>query len=193
MIKLTHHISANLFVLCRAGITFPVTFSIQVRGKKLGSVFSCFITRSHFVRLTLPAEGFKMDYGGHDSVYEENLVISYPQKYGQMCVGFGSFYPRHGHVVRRNTCLVPRDEPIIQLPNCSQSNAQLYGNHYFTPSGKATVECGYDNAPIPFEQFQERFELEQGSKVFETPASEKKIAHWALNTLFNDRLEVTPL
>jgi hypothetical protein len=130
------------------------------------------------------AEGFKMDYGGHDSIFQDNLVISYPDKAGQMCIGFGSFLPGHGHTVRRNKCLVPRNDPIISLSTCNHSNVDLHDNRYFTPNGTATVECGYGNPPLPFEQLQETFGLEQGSTVSETPITEKEVTTFALETLF---------
>jgi hypothetical protein len=140
------------------------------------------------------AEGFKMDYGGHDSIFQDNLVIAYPDKPGQpKCIGFGSFLPGHGHTVRRNTCLVPRDGPIIGLETCDHSNVYLRDNRYFTPSGTATVECGYGNPPLPFEQAQQRFGLEQGSTVSTTPISEQEITSFVLETLFPNKQYATIL
>ena len=51
------------------------------------------------------AKGFKMDYGGHDSVFEDNLVLSYGLNQSD-CFEVGNFLPGHGHVMRQNKCLV---------------------------------------------------------------------------------------
>lgn len=51
------------------------------------------------------ADGFKMDYGGHDSVYEHNMAISFSYR-GGPCFGMGSFKEGHGDVLRGNRCLV---------------------------------------------------------------------------------------
>lgn len=129
------------------------------------------------------ANGFKMDYGGHDSIFEDNLVIGYPGK--SSCVEFGSFLPDHGHVVRRNTCLVPKsNQPIVQLESCIGNNAILHDNRYFTPNGSATVQCGYNQAPIPFVDIQETYKIEQGSTVQTTPEQAEVIAKWALDVLY---------
>ena len=135
------------------------------------------------------ANGFKMDYGGHDSIFEDNLVIAYPHK--GVCVGFGSFFPGHGHVVRRNTCLVPMsDTPVVQLAKCKGSNAVLHDNRYFTPNATATAQCGYGGEPIPFEELKKQFGIEQGSSVEATPKEAKVVASWALGVLFPERTTV---
>ena len=51
------------------------------------------------------AKGFKMDYGGHDSVFEDNLVLSYGLNHSD-CFEVANFLPGHGHAMRRNKCLV---------------------------------------------------------------------------------------
>eukprot|EP00537_Pseudo-nitzschia_pungens_P000096 CAMPEP_0172370382 /NCGR_PEP_ID=MMETSP1060-20121228/37386_1 /TAXON_ID=37318 /ORGANISM="Pseudo-nitzschia pungens, Strain cf. cingulata" /LENGTH=1053 /DNA_ID=CAMNT_0013095627 /DNA_START=190 /DNA_END=3351 /DNA_ORIENTATION=+ len=51
------------------------------------------------------ADGFKMDYGGHDSIYEQNMAISLSYRDGP-CFGMGSFKQGHGDVLRGNRCLV---------------------------------------------------------------------------------------
>lgn len=132
------------------------------------------------------AEGFKMDYGGHDSLFEDNLVMSYPDKKGK-CVGFGGFFPGHGHIVRGNTCLVSRsDDAIIYLSKCNGSNAILHNNFYFTPNGSATVECGDQNSLLSFHQIQEIFGLEHKSSVQRTPKTTTQVVAWVTRTLFHD-------
>jgi len=133
------------------------------------------------------AEGFKMDYGGHDSIFEDNLVMAYPNKPGVKCVGFGSFFPGHGHVVRRNKCLVPRtDDAIISLSRCNHSNAILHDNAYFTPNGTVTAECGDQKSLLPLHRLQESFGIENGSIAAVSPNTTEEVMAWAIQALFHD-------
>jgi hypothetical protein len=129
------------------------------------------------------SNGFKMDYGGHDSIFEDNIVIGYPRK--SMCVGFGSFYEGHGHVVRRNICLAANsNEPIIQLETCENNHAILHENTYYTPNGNASCLCGYNTIPIPFEQCKDVFGIENRSTVSPTPKDALTVINWAKKILF---------
>lgn len=134
------------------------------------------------------ADGFKMDYGGHDSVFEDNLVIRYPWKRTQSrpCVDLGgTFLPGHGHVIRRNTCIVPTDQvPIIQLERCNGTNAVLHDNQYMVSYANALVACGYQNTPIPFATFQTYYQSELGSTVQPTPKSATKIIEMVSAVLY---------
>lgn len=139
------------------------------------------------------SEGFKMDYGGHDSIFEENLVVSYPRRRrrfsGSRCISFDSFLPGHGHIVRRNTCIVPNldGEPIIQLEVCNNSHALLFNNTYYLPNGgQASVLCGYDpsNRPISFSDAQKLYGLELGSRTHSSNPGIDFILMHALLTLF---------
>jgi hypothetical protein len=125
-----------------------------------------------------------MDYGGHDSIYENNLVMAYPNKGGR-CVGFGSFLAGHGHVVRGNTCLASRsDNAIIFLSKCNKSNVILHDNFYFTPNGSAAVECGDQKSLLSLHQLQKAFGLENRSSVQPTPKTTDQIVEWVMRTLF---------
>ena len=131
------------------------------------------------------SEGFKMDYGGHDSVYEDNLVISYPATYGQHCIEFGTFFPGHGHVVRRNKCIVPRgDSTVAFLEECSASTVTVRENSYFVPMNEsATYECGnVPGAILSLVDVQNMFDLEIGSKTFSTPSIDA-ITRWSRELL----------
>merc|ERR1711879_807794 len=76
------------------------------------------------------ADGFKMDYGGHDSKFYNNLVIVAPYD-GQNCVNLGSFKPGHGHAYYNNTCVSGLSE-------------------YDIPSGCGSPACaGNENKPAP--------------------------------------------
>lgn len=129
------------------------------------------------------SNGFKMDYGGHDSIFEDNLVIAYPNK--QVCVGFGSFFEGHGHIVRRNICLAGNgNEAMIQLETCKNNHAILHDNKYFSPSGRALCQCGYSDPLISFGDFQSAFGIEKGSTIELLPGDPEVILHWVKDTLF---------
>lgn len=133
------------------------------------------------------AEGFKMDYGGHDSVYEDNLVLAYPNKPGVKCVGFGGFFEGHGHLVRQNKCLVPRsDDPIISLSRCDHGNAILHDNQYFTPNGSVTVECRDQDSLLSLDQVQQKFGVENRSIALMSPNITKEVMAWAVQALFHE-------
>jgi Right handed beta helix region len=128
------------------------------------------------------ANGFKMDYGGHDSIFEDNLVVGFPNK--GMCVGFGSFFAGHEHVVRRNTCLSARsDVAIIQLDECVGSPAVLHDNRYLAPNASAKVQCGWSDDPIPFLEFQRLYGIEQNSTLAEIPSEASEVIQWAKEIL----------
>ena len=131
-----------------------------------------------------------MDYGGHDSVFEDNLVVRYPSKRTQSrpCVDLGgSFLPGHGHVVRRNTCLVStNDVPIIQLESCTETNAELYDNNYMAPHANASVACGYQSSPIPFDELQLKYGIESESTLRRLPQSAIDVVEMTSAVLYPD-------
>jgi hypothetical protein len=153
------------------------------------------------------SDGFKMDYGGHDSIYEYNLVVGYPRK--SMCIGFGSFDPGHGHTVRYNRCIVPDSTSVIvQLGQCDDrigtkstksanaesvrcdknddSNAErIYENEYYAvdPS-QLRAQCSYSDEPIPFSRLEKDHGIEIGSQALEEPDDVTILEKWALETLF---------
>ena len=133
----------------------------------------------------LDDQGFKMDYGGHDSVFRENLVITFPSKWRQMCIEFGGFLPLHGHMVVENTCIVPGEEPIMIFSTCQHSNVVSARNRYFTPSGNATVICGYGSVPVSLTKVQ-HFGLEKGSTVQRNPSQIYPILALVMKHLFQD-------
>lgn len=137
------------------------------------------------------AEGFKMDYGGHDSLFEYNLVISYPTRIrrhgGSRCINFQHFLPGHGHIAQHNKCVVPNPQshPLIELAVCRNGHQILQDNLYYTPSAAASIKCGYneDDPLIPFRQAQGSFGLEMGSSVLALPNTADEIVSWAWETL----------
>jgi hypothetical protein len=154
------------------------------------------------------AEGFKMDYGGHDSVFEDNLVMSYPYD-GQGCFNMGGFLEGHGDTLRRNICIVglgnkmdsgcgdpscassrPENEESLEVVGrygggCLDSTVSLEQNQYFTPNGKAMFYC--DDKKYSLAEMQ-KFHLEVGSSEAQVP-SEDVLLNWARSMI----LHQTPL
>ena len=146
-----------------------------------------------------------MDYGGHNSCFEENLVLASGRK---ACTGFGSFFPGRGDIVRNNQCIVgletvsslnhwelagPRDsngnlrekapDNIAYLGTCKGSNAVLYNNSYYTPHGNASILC-YDieGGEVSLTDLQDKYGLEHGSFSTTIPPVED-ILGWATSML----------
>jgi hypothetical protein len=147
-----------------------------------------------------------MDYGGHDSIYEYNLVVGYPRK--SMCIGFGSFDAGHGHTVRYNRCVVPDSTSVIvQLGRCDDclstkstnadvessrcdqddSNAKrIYENEYYAADpSQLRARCSYSDEPIPFSRLEKDYGIEIGSQALEEPGNVSILEKWALETLFS--------
>lgn len=119
------------------------------------------------------------------SIYEDNLVIAYPHK--ETCIGFGNFLEGHGHIVRRNRCVVPKAAAAaVQLATCEDNNAVVHDNVYFAPDANITAKCGYGkDSSVTFKELQS-FGIEKGSTVLETPESVETIWGWAADVLFSE-------
>ena len=98
------------------------------------------------------ADGFKMDFGGHDSIFSSNVVIVRPYD-GQNCQNMWSFVPGHQDILYNNTCIImhqnnPQDVNMVLNQNDGDvcdggpSSAILYNNRYYTRDGNASVICG---------------------------------------------------
>ena len=158
-----------------------------------------------------------MDYGGHDSVFEDNLVMAFG---GKACIGFGSFKPGHGDVVRNNTCLVGLEtisssgredflpaattihslfvnstgqiltkEPdnVAMIVRCKDSNAVIHNNSYYTPHGNASYQCWNLQQEISLAELQVKYGLELGSTTERLPPIDV-LVQWARALLIEDTL-----
>ena len=117
------------------------------------------------------SDGFKMDYGGHDSRFDRNLVITY-QYDDQNCFNVGGFVPGHGDAARNNTCLLigedAADEDHVGSSDaCEPGGMALGGNAYYTLHGNASVTCG--GARYSIAAMQARFGNELGSTASTLP------------------------
>lgn len=150
-----------------------------------------------------------MDYGGHSSLFEENLVLASGRK---ACTGFASFLPGHGDIVRNNQCIVgletissffhgelagPRDskgqlrereaDNIAYLSRCKSSNAVLFNNSYYTPHGNASINCyDIDGGDVSLTELQVKYGLEHGSFSTTIPPVETMLG-WARSLLISAR------
>ena len=147
--------------------------------------------------------------GGHDSIFEDNLIMSYPYDGGQ-CFNMGSFYQGHGDILRRNRCLVglgnkmgsgcgdpscadpiPESLESQQIvghiwDSCENSAVELSMNEYFTPDGEVKIGCGDDILSLDY--IQQTFGMEMGSTRAKLPDEETMI-QWAKD-VFNDGAKV---
>ena len=168
---------------------------------------SWFHLRKNFFYL---ADGFKMDYGGHDSIFEDNLVMASGRK---ACIGFGSFKPDHGDVVRNNKCIVGLEtignnrehfeglqssfadyqghkvtkelDNVAMLQQCKDGNAVIHNNSYYTPNGNASYTCWNLGLEVSLADMQEKYMVEQGSTT-ETLPSVDLMVQWAKGLLIED-------
>jgi hypothetical protein len=148
------------------------------------------------------SDGFKMDYGGHDSRFTNNVVLSVPYD-GQNCVNLGSFLAGHGHKALNNTCAIgigghrtgsgcgdPQCinasrvqvmDDVVHLAQCD-GTVEIRGNRYFSPSGNTTIKCGNKDL-LPLHEAQKRYPMiEQGSTGANLPTAEE-MASWIADRL----------
>ena len=63
------------------------------------------------------ADGFKMDYGGHDSIFESNVIVVRPYD-GQNCYNMWNFVEGHQDRLNNNTCAsnLSRAATTLEIP-----------------------------------------------------------------------------
>ena len=138
------------------------------------------------------SDGHKMDYGGHNSIFESNVVIVRPYD-GQNCVNSGGFVAGHQDRIFNNTCQIMdarSSEDVNMVINqgaggtCSMGPDAivLYDNKYYTRDGNASVVCGGPYGTT-LEVHREAFpEFERGSVWGELRGPEVVI-QWARDVL----------
>ena len=107
------------------------------------------------------SDGVKMDYGGHDSNFERNLVVVNAYD-GQNCINGGGFPNGHRSNFTGNKCVIAgcRGSPRTNLHGSCQDKIGnfgcdaedlagsmagswlLAGNSYYTHGGNASLPCG---------------------------------------------------
>lgn len=138
------------------------------------------------------SDGFKMDYGGHDSIFANN-VVAVRNYDGQSCLNEGDYEPGYPSTQYGNVCILPpqgsRNDPELVDVNLgsgactggSPSSPVTHDNSYYTVTGRATVSCGNGSTvsildiPPP---------VEQGATVGTIPDDDTLIS-WFRSKLFS--------
>lgn len=102
------------------------------------------------------SDGWKMDYGGHDSKFLDNVVLVRTYD-GQSCINGGDFVPGHESEIAFNKCVLPPDgsnghdselvDPNLGSGACAgqppgTGTILAHDNAYYTKLGNATAACG---------------------------------------------------
>ena len=73
------------------------------------------------------ADGFKMDYGGHDSLFHENVIATLPYD-SQNCYNVATFHDGHGDTFFGNHCIilgcrnVDCEDVIVEAAQCNKNS-----------------------------------------------------------------------
>jgi len=163
-----------------------------------------------------------MDYGGHDSVFDNNLILSYPSDGGK-CFNIGSF-KRGGpsDSLYGNKCVVGLARNGVDTPDddysmhrffdapghrsdprendgstivgkmwesCEETDLHLHANQYYTPDGKARIQCHGDEI-YSLSDMQSKFGIELNSTSSPIPEDDV-ILNWIREMLFNSSHHAT--
>jgi len=128
----------------------------------------------------------KMDFGGHDSVFDSNVAVTRHFD-GLNCYAFWfPFLADHGHTFTDNRCTV-RDQhsnTIGYLPCDAEHlgapiHAVLTNNRYYTANATATAVCATrGEKAVPFAALQASG-IERGSSVAAWPSNDEQLAWMA--------------
>lgn len=144
------------------------------------------------------ADGFKMDYGGHGSVFSGNLVLVVPYD-GSNCMNMGPFLRNLGDEYTNNTCVsgvVSRargsgcgspacadpnatSKPMDVVGSASQCDPQYYklrDNRYFSPHGNGSLSCG--GKVLSIDAVQRQFNNDLNSVAQKLPSTQQML-QWA--------------
>ncbi|KAJ9454409.1 hypothetical protein DIPPA_59763 [Diplonema papillatum] len=129
------------------------------------------------------ADGFKMDYGGHDSRFTNNLVVNTPYD-GQNCFNVGPFLQGHGDTFSNNTCLVGvsgtgTSEELYEIgtqSQCSEDYVMTSDNKFFTANGTGFIMCA--GQYITLQEAQEKHSVQPRSTCSVFPPADT-IVGWA--------------
>ena len=142
-------------------------------------------------------DGWKMDYGGHDSAFHDNIVYVGASD-GQNCVNAGTFLPGHGVGWYKNKCIVTDSKNIGTTGGCDcpgngkpspgggvapqgECGLTMHDNEYFGDPkipGNMTMTCG---GAILASTWLESGS-DKGSAVYEIPDDDTLIG-WAREKL----------
>jgi hypothetical protein len=132
------------------------------------------------------ADGYKMDYGGHDTVIQDNIFWKEGGD-AQDCFNTGSFLYGHGCQYSGNKCMLPKAHSIGHTSGCDcpgqHSSARppqpsdthcgvtLEDNEYYGFAANLTIDCGH-KYPISFTEWQSGGS-DHGSQAFHLPSDDE--------------------
>ena len=88
------------------------------------------------------ADGWKMDYGGHDSKFTDNIVY-HGHNDGQDCVNSWPFLTGHGVEWRGNKCILPKSTNLAgTLAGCKCPGTENRGPSWAPGDESPAAECG---------------------------------------------------
>jgi hypothetical protein len=139
------------------------------------------------------ADAWKMDYGGHNFVFSNNVVY-HGTNDGQNCFNSWPFLPNNGALYENNTCVLPKSTNLGNLfhgcdcpgsvinppwsPGADNPNSEcgvaFSRNSYFTENGTATVNCG---SGVTWSKWQEGG-ADEGSTLSPLPTDDE-LFDWA--------------
>ena len=97
-----------------------------------------------------------MDYGGHNSSFHDNIIVTKENDAYSNCVGTGPFLPNATDAFNNNTCFVRNNinnkdslyhylgTPVVvgNVDSCDIEYFNLHDNVYATTTGNASFLCG---------------------------------------------------
>mmetsp|Transcript_1429 Transcript_1429/g.2265 ORF Transcript_1429/g.2265 Transcript_1429/m.2265 type:complete len:761 (+) Transcript_1429:492-2774(+) len=119
------------------------------------------------------ADGFKMDYGGHDSKFHDNLVVVLPYD-GQNCYNVGPFLENHVDLFVNNTCVCGAAPATIPSgcgsPACAVHYRSIVSDS--NGSGVDTFMWGHNNSGVNIGALQNQKYDNQKQVTYSDPSME---------------------
>jgi hypothetical protein len=114
------------------------------------------------------ADGYKMDFGGHDTMVNDNMFYKFKGD-GQNCINTWPYVYNHGTTYSGNKCMLPESHNIGSVNGCDcpgdgggshrpsdeQCGVSFSDNEYYGFKANLTVSChGGSDYSIPFSDWQ---------------------------------------
>ena len=134
-----------------------------------------------------------MDYGGHDSIFESNVVVVRPYD-GQNCFNSWEFVAGHQDHHFNNTCVIMGARNIHDVNMVINQGAGgvcdggpaamiMHDNHYYTRDGNASVICGPTPWGVTIADLREKFPAFEARSTASTIPAPETIIQWGRNVL----------
>lgn len=131
------------------------------------------------------ADGFKMDYGGHQSSFSSNVIVTKATQ-GE-CLGLASFKAGLGDAYYNNTCFamgVQQQEAsatgagtvevVGGVSQCDPAHMTMHDNYYASPRGQPAIRCG--GTPVLVSDLLRKTRIGQGSTGHMLPSDAEILA-----------------